>query len=291
MFKNTMVAIVTPMLENDTIDYESLEKLIDFHLQNQTEGLVILGCTGEAATVTTNERKQIMTQAVRQVAGRISVLSGVGTTSTAETIALAQADAKLGVDGFMIVTPYYNKPMQEGLYQHYKKIAQSVDLPIILYNNPGRTAVDLKPETAARLAEVKNIVGLKESINAERILELRRVVPAEFLLYCGDDSQNLAMLRNGANGVMSVTGNIMPRLMAEMCQAYHAGDYARAEAIHERLMPLHKNLFIETNPIPPKWLLAKMGLINYGIRLPLTRLAVTHEAAVMAAWEAVKTGD
>lgn len=291
MFKNTMVAIVTPMHDDGAIDYTSLEKLVSYHLENQIDGIVVLGTTGESPTVTAEERHKVVSQVVRQVSGRVPVISGVGTNATASTIATAQADEKLGIDGFLVVTPYYNKPPQEGLFQHYKKVAEAVDKPVILYNVPGRTGVDLQPVTVARLAEIDNIIGLKETVSVERIRQLRAVVPADFALYCGEDAVNLEMLQAGAQGLISVTANITPQLLHNMCQAHNVGDDALAQSIHQRLMPLHKNLFIEANPIPVKWLLAKMGLINYGIRLPLTKLAATHEAAVMAAWEAATTGD
>lgn len=288
MFKGSMVALATPMNSDSSIDYPALEILVDFHLNNQTDGLVILGTTGESATVLENEHSDIIKRVIAQVAGQIPIISGVGTNCTETTIARAQIDTKLGVDALLIVTPYYNKPTQEGLYNHYKKVSQLVDNNVILYNAPGRTAVDLLPETVARLAELDNIIGIKETVSLERVKQLRQVLPSVFEIYCGDDANNLPMLEAGAQGLISVTGNVAPKLLHDMCHAYFEGDRAMAQKIHQQLMPLHKNLFIESNPMPVKFVLAEMGLINYGIRLPLTWLSDKHHSAVREAMQAAK---
>lgn len=285
-----MVALATPMNEEGGIDYSSLEKLVTFHLDNETDGIVILGTTGESPTISADEHNKMVTQVVAQVAGQIPVISGVGTNNTATTLLNAQMDTKHGVDGLLVVTPYYNKPTQEGLYQHYKKIAQAIDNKIILYNVPGRTGVDLQPETVVELSTLKNIVGIKETVNIARVKALRLILPKAFEIYCGDDENNLPYLEAGAQGLISVTANIAPKLLHDMCKAHEQGNGVEAQAIHNQLMPVHKNLFIESNPIPVKFALAELGLINRGIRLPLTWLAEKHQTAVRDAMKNAKLG-
>lgn len=291
MFQGSIVALVTPMLIGGEIDYVSLAKLVDFHLENNTDGLVILGTTGESPTVTADEHRQMISSVLKQVAGRMPVISGVGTNSTELTIRNAQADTELGVDALLIATPYYNKPTQEGLYQHYKSIAEAVDNKLILYNVPGRSVVDMLPVTVARLAEIENIIGIKETVDVARTQQLRALLPADFAIYCGDDPSNLDMLQAGAQGLISVTANVAPQLLHEMCLAYQVGDLATAEQIHQQLMPLHNDLFIESNPIPVKFALAQMGLINCGIRLPLTWLSDAQHQVVLTALKAAQIGE
>lgn len=291
MFSGSMVALITPMQQDGRVDYQALSDLVQFHLDNQTDGLVILGTTGESPTINAEEHAQIVSAVIKQVAGKIPVISGVGTNCTAKTISNAQADAQLGVDGLLIAAPYYNKPTQEGLYQHYKNIAQHVDKPIILYNHLGRTAVDILPETVARLAGIDNIIGIKETLSVERVHQLRQLLATEFEIYCGDDSNNLAMLENGAQGIISVTANLAPKFLHDMCKFQQAGKRTEAEQIHQQLAVLHQQLCIETNPIPVKWALAEMGLINPGIRLPLTWLSESSQIVVKQALADAKIGE
>jgi 4-hydroxy-tetrahydrodipicolinate synthase len=291
MFKGSMVALVTPMLENGSLDMDSLKNLVGFHIENQTDGLVILGTTGEAPTITHDEHKAIVKFVVKQVAGKIPVISGVGSNSTQQTIMNAQADVKLGIDGLLISTPYYNKPTQDGLYQHYNSIAQAVDKPIILYNVPSRTAVDLLPETVAKLAELSNIIAIKETVSIDRVQQLRAVLTDEFKIYSGDDLSNLEMLLAGANGLISVTANVAPQLLHQMYQNVMQNEIQQAQAIHDKLTPLHCDLFIESNPIPIKYALMKLGLINKGIRLPLTWLSAPHQKLLDTALCAASIGE
>lgn len=290
-FSGSMVALVTPMLEDGSVDTDALDILLNFHLENHTDGLVVLGTTGEAATITADEHQAILRFVLDKVSGQIPVISGVGSNSTQQTILNAQADCRLGVDALLIATPYYNKPTQSGLYQHYKNVEQVVDKPIILYNVPGRTAVDLYPDTVAQLAELDNIIGIKETLSVERVRQLRDVVPAEFEIYCGDDENNLPMLQAGANGLISVTANVAPKALSQMVAYLASGELDQASKIHQQLMPLHKNLFIESNPIPVKYVLNKMGLIKSGIRLPLTWLSMKYHADVDNAMQAAGIGE
>lgn len=273
MFKGSMVAIATPMREDGSVDFESLDKLVDFHLENDTDVIIPAGTTGESATLDHDEHCEVIKRVVDRVNGRVPVIGGTGANSTWEAISLTRCAAEAGVDACLLVTPYYNKPTQEGLYQHYKKIAEEVDIPQILYNVPGRTACDMLPETVARLSKIKNIIGVKEaSGKLERGIKIRELCGPDFMIVSGEDAQAMESILAGGQGVISVTANVAPKLMHEMCMAALAGDRDGAHAINEKLEDLHTNLFIESNPIPTKWSLHEMGLIPAGLRLPLTPL-------------------
>lgn len=284
MIKGSIVAIVTPMREDGSLDLARLKSLIDWHVAEGTDGIVIVGTTGESPTVNVEEHCELIRTAVGHAAGRVPVIAGTGANSTAEAIELSQFAKSAGADGILSVVPYYNKPTQEGLYQHFRTIAEAVDIPVILYNVPGRTGADMSNDTALRLAEIPNVVGLKDATGAiDRALDLILRAPADFALYSGDDMTSLAFLLLGGHGVISVTSNIAPRAMHEMCVAAAAGDLTRARAINAELVGLHKHLFCEPNPIPAKWALERMGLIGSGIRLPLTRLTVANESKLLDA--------
>ncbi len=273
MFTGSMVAIVTPMNEDDSVDYESLDKLVDFHLENQTDVIIPAGTTGESATLDHEEHCEVIRRVVERVKGRVPVVGGTGANSTWEAISLTRCAADAGVDACLLVTPYYNKPTQEGLYQHYKKIAEEVDIPQILYNVPGRTACDMMPETIGRLSKIKNIVGIKEaSGDMSRAPKIRELSGPDFMIVSGEDNQAMESILAGGQGVISVTANVAPRLMHEMCQAALAGDREKAQQLNAKIEDLHCVLFIESNPIPTKWSLHEMGLIPAGLRLPLTPL-------------------
>jgi 4-hydroxy-tetrahydrodipicolinate synthase len=277
MLTGSLVAIVTPMLADGGLDFPRLKALIDWHVQEGTDGIVIVGTTGESPTVDVQEHEALIQAAVEYAAGRVPVVAGAGGNSTREAIELTRFAAKAGADYVLSVVPYYNKPMQEGLYLHFKAIAEASDIPVILYNVPSRTVADLQNDTVLRLSEVKNIAGIKESTsNIERITELMKRVPKGFLVFSGNDDAALAYIQLGADGVISVTANVAPKLMHAMCVAARAGDSKQAIEINNRLLGLHKNLFLETNPIPVKWALQKMGRIAEGIRLPLTPFAPRH---------------
>ncbi|WP_422138442.1 4-hydroxy-tetrahydrodipicolinate synthase [Endozoicomonas sp. ALC020] len=274
MITGSLVALVTPMQDDGEPDWERLQKLVEFHIEEGTDGIVAVGTTGESATLTVQEHCEVIKRIVRQVSGRIPVIAGTGGNSTQEAVLLTAEAKILGADACLLVTPYYNKPTQEGLYLHYKTIADSVAIPQILYNVPGRTAVDMLPETVARLSGHENIVGIKEATGiVERGIEIRELCGNDFAIYSGDDATGMEMMLQGANGVISVTNNLAPRKMHEMCVAALNGDRATAEAINAKLDGLHQNLFVEANPIPVKWALSEMGLIGEGIRLPLTPLS------------------
>lgn len=288
MFRGSMVALITPMFSDGTVDFNSLSELIEWHINNQTDALVILGTTGESATINYAERQDILKRVVKQVGERVPIIAGTGTNSTTETIKLTQNAMELGVDACLIVTPYYNKPTQEGLFKHYKKIADSVPVPIILYNVPGRTGCDLLPETVCRLADVGNIIGLKEATgDIKRVNEILEISKDKLDLFSGDDASSLEFMLAGGKGVISVTANVAPRMMHDMCQAAVQGNQSLASELQRRLMPLHTKLFIEPNPIPVKWALHSMGKIEDGIRLPLTELAQRHEESVHQAMQEV----
>ncbi len=279
-----MVALVTPMHEDGALDTPALQRLIDFHIDNGTSALIPAGTTGESATLDMDEHCRVIRLTVERAAGRVPVMAGTGANSTAEAIELTECAKAAGAAAGLSVTRYYNKPTQEGLYRHYRKIAESVDLPLILYNVPGRTAVDLLPETVARLAKIPGIIGIKDATgNLERVREMQQGCGKNFELYSGDDATALDFLLAGGHGVISVTTNIAPRLMADMCAAARAGDARQARTLNEKLMGLHKNLFVESNPIPAKWALMQMKLIEGGIRLPLTPLAAQHYDTVRTA--------
>lgn len=274
MISGSMVALVTPMDAQGGLDWDNLSKLVDFHLQEGTNAIVAVGTTGESATLDVHEHVEVIRRVVDQVNGRIPVIAGTGANSTREAIELTQNAQSVGADACLLVTPYYNKPTQEGLYQHFRHIAEAVAIPQILYNVPGRTACDMLPETVERLSKVANIIGIKEATgDLQRAQEILDRVSADFLVYSGDDATAVELMLMGGKGNISVTANVAPRAMAELCAAAMAGDAVTARAINERLMPLHKNLFIESNPIPVKWALSEMGLMADGIRLPLTWLS------------------
>ena len=281
MFGGSMVALVTPMRADGEVDYDALERLVEFHISEGTEALVIAGTTGESPTLRTEEHARLIGEAVRIARKRIPIIAGTGSNSTQQTLELTCKVERMGVDGFLMVVPYYNKPSQEGLYQHFRTVASAVEQPVILYNVPGRTSCDLLPETVGRLAAIDNVVGIKEATGCmERLKDLRGHCPESFELYTGDDATAMDFMLGGGIGDVSVTANVAPRLMRELCDAARAGKQAEAEAINEKLMPLHTELFVESNPVPVKWALNQMGLIESGIRLPLVPLADAHHQRV-----------
>ncbi|GGM05827.1 4-hydroxy-tetrahydrodipicolinate synthase [Pseudomonas asuensis] len=274
MITGSMVALVTPMDAQGHLDWSSLTKLVDFHLTEGTNAIVAVGTTGESATLDVEEHTEVIRRVVKQVAGRIPVIAGTGGNSTREAIELTQAAKDAGADACLLVTPYYNKPTQEGLYQHFRHIAESVAIPQILYNVPGRTACDMLAETVERLSTVPNIIGIKEATgDLQRARDILDRVSSDFMLYSGDDATAVELMLMGGKGNISVTANVAPRDMSELCAAALRGDAETARALNEKLMPLHKNLFIESNPIPVKWALHEMGMMPEGIRLPLTWLS------------------
>ena len=284
MFQGSMVALVTPMRVDGSIDMEALDRLLEWHISAGTDAIVAVGTTGESATLDFEEHCSVIAHTVKRIAGRRPVIAGTGANSTREAIHLTRCAQEAGADACLLVTPYYNKPTQQGLYLHYRAVAEAVDIPQILYNVPGRTAVDLLPETVERLAEVPNIVGLKEALGQEeRTRDLVQRVGGRLELYSGDDATALDFLLAGGQGVISVTANVAPDLMHAMCTAAIAGDVARARTINAQLDGLHHALFQEANPIPVKWAVARMGLIPEGIRLPLTPLSKNCQDAVLAA--------
>jgi 4-hydroxy-tetrahydrodipicolinate synthase len=272
--RGSLVAIVTPMTDDGALELDALRRLVDWHIAQGTDGIVIVGTTGESPTVSFDEHCLLIRTTVEQAAGRVPVIAGTGANSTAEAIELTECAKAAGAQAGLSVVPYYNKPTQEGLYQHYKKIAEAVDLPLILYNVPGRTVADLSNDTAVRLAGVPGIVGLKDATGSmERAADLLRRVPKDFALYSGDDASAMPFMLLGGHGVISVTANVAPRLMHEMCVAAFEGNLARARELNNALLPLHSKLFVEANPIPVKWACAELGLIPSGLRLPLTPLS------------------
>lgn len=275
----SLVAIVTPMRGDGELDLGAFRRLIDWHIGEGTDGIVVVGTTGESPTVDFDEHRLLIRTAVEHAAGRVKVVAGTGANSTREAIELAAYAKQSGADMSLTVVPYYNKPTQEGLYRHFRAIAEAVAMPHILYNVPGRTVADLQNDTVLRLAEVPNIVGIKDATaNLERGSDLLRRKPADFVVYSGDDATGLPLLLLGGQGVISVTANVAPRLMHEMCEAAAKGDIRRAREINNKLLPLHRDLFCEANPIPVKWAVQQMGLAEGGIRLPLTPLAdIYHE--------------
>ncbi len=276
------VALVTPMLEDGSVDYPALRKLIDWHIAEGTDCIGVVGTTGESPTVDVEEHQEIIRVSVEQAGGRVPIMAGCGANSTAEAIELARYAKKVGADCQLQVVPYYNKPTQEGQYQHFKAIAEAVgDLPMVLYNVPGRSVADMQHDTVLRLAQVPGIVGIKEATgNIERAQWLIRDVPQGFAVYSGDDATAVALMLCGGQGNISVTANIAPRLMHELCVAAIAGDRVKAMQIQFQLMPLHKQLFVEANPIPIKWAMARLGLCGGTLRLPMTPLSKAQEPVV-----------
>ncbi|MFI2812327.1 MULTISPECIES: 4-hydroxy-tetrahydrodipicolinate synthase [Microbulbifer] len=284
MFSGSMVALATPMYADGGLDWDSLHNLVEWHIEQGTRAIVAVGTTGESATLSVNEHLEVIRRVVDQVAGRIPVIAGTGANSVTEAIELTENAAKCGADACLLVTPYYNKPTQEGLVLHYKAIAKAVAIPQILYNVPGRTAVDMKPETVRRLASISNIVGIKEATgDIDRARELLEILPEDFAIYSGDDATALDLMLAGGHGNVSVTANVAPAAVSQVCEAALQGDAEKARAIDQRIQVLHKALFLESNPIPVKWALREMGRIDSGIRLPLTPLSPEHHAAVREA--------
>lgn len=284
MIKGSIVAIVTPMHEDGSLDFAAFRALIDFHIEQGTDGIVVVGTTGESPTVDVQEHEELIRVAVEHAAGRIPIIAGTGANSTSEAIELASFSKKVGADASLTVVPYYNKPTQEGLYQHFKTIAEAVDMPHILYNVPGRTSCDMSNDTVLRLAQIPNIVGIKDATgNIERGSDLLLRAPRDFAIYSGDDASTLALMLLGGHGTISVTANVAPKLMHEMCMAAQAGDVAKSREINFRLLGLHSKLFVEANPIPVKWAVARMGKMKNVLRLPLTPLSANGQEAVEAA--------
>ena len=284
MLTGSLVAIVTPMHEDGSLDLERFRRLIDFHVREGTDGIVVVGTTGESPTVDWDEHRVLIKTAVDHANGRVPVIAGTGANSTREAIELAAYAKQAGANLSLSVVPYYNKPTQEGLYQHFKAIAEAVDIPQIVYNVPGRTVADLSNDTLLRLAQIPNIVGVKDATgNLERGTDLVNRAPHDFAVYSGDDGTGLALMLVGGHGVISVTANVAPRLMHGMCKAAVSGEFRYARELNARLMPLHKALFVEANPIPVKWAAQQLGLIGAGIRLPMTPFSANFHDLVRSA--------
>jgi 4-hydroxy-tetrahydrodipicolinate synthase len=293
MITGSLVAIVTPMLKDGGLDLPRFRKLIDWHVAEGSDGIVVVGTTGESPTVDFDEHKELIRIAVEHARGRIPIIAGTGANSTAEAIELAESAKKHGATAQLSVVPYYNKPTQEGQYQHFRAIAEAVELPMILYNVPGRTVADLQNDTVLRLAQVPGIIGIKDATaNLERGTDLIRRAPRNFAIYSGEDATALPLILCGGHGVISVTANVAPKLMHQMCAAALVGDVKKARELNNRLLPLHQRLFIETSPSPVKWAMAEMGLIEYGLRLPMVPVTerchqplreALHEAGVSLA--------
>lgn len=279
--KGSIVALVTPMVEGGAVDWKCLDALVDWHIEEGTNGIVPVGTTGESATLTVTEQAAVIAAVVNRVDGRIPVIAGTGANSTQQALALTHAGRSAGADACLIVTPYYNKPPQEGLYRHYCTIADQVDSPIVLYNVPSRTACDLLAPTVARLAQHERIIGIKEACGTpERVVEIKQRTDEAFVVLSGEDAQTLTMLQYGAVGTISVTANVVPKLMSKFCQSYLSGNNAEANELDQLLQPLHEVLFLQTNPIPAKWALHVMNRIPSSLRLPLVELAEEHHAAI-----------
>lgn len=286
MITGSLVAIVTPMHEDGRLDLPRFKDLIDWHVAEGTDGIVVVGTTGESPTVDFDEHKELIRIAVAHSRGRIPVIAGTGGNSTAEAIELTESAKKAGATACLSVVPYYNKPTQEGLYRHFRTIAEKVSLPMILYNVPGRTVADLQNDTVLRLAQVPGIIGIKDATaNIERGTDLIRRAPRNFAIYSGEDSTALALILLGGHGVISVTANVAPKLMHQMCAAALVGDVKKAREINLRLLPLHQRLFVEANPIPVKWALGEMGMMEPGLRLPLAPLSAKFHDTVREAMQ------
>lgn len=288
MISGSIVAIVTPMSADGAVDYDALRQLVDWHVAEGTDAIVAVGTTGESATLEVDEHVEVIRRVVEYARGRVPVIAGTGANSTTEAIELTRAGKSAGAQACLMVTPYYNKPPQEGLYRHFRKVAETVDVPIMLYNVPGRTGCDMLPATVRRLAEIPNIAGLKEAHGTlDRIRELLALkLPERFTLLSGDDATACESILLGCKGDISVTANVAPKLMHQMCAAALAGDRALATGLDAKLQPLHKHLFVEPNPIPVKWALTQMGRIGAGIRLPLVPLDAAHFETVRGALRA-----
>lgn len=286
MFTGSLVALVTPFDAQNRVDFAALKRLIDFHVDSGTDGLVIAGTTGESATLTKHEHADLIARAVEIADGRLPVIGGTGSNSTAQTIALSTEVGSSGIDAYLLVVPYYNKPTQEGLYRHFSAIADAVTKPVLLYNVPGRTGCDMLPETIARLARHGNIIGIKEATgDMQRLDDIKAEIEGEFLLLSGDDFTVLPFIERGGHGVVTVSGNVAPGAMAELCRLAMGGASKAAKEIDDSLQPLNKALFAESNPIPVKWAVADMGLIEPHIRLPLTPYSERYHGEMRAAME------
>ena len=284
MFTGSMVAMVTPMHDDGGVDWDALERLVEHHIAQATDAIVSVGTTGESATLDHDEHGEVIARTVKAVAGRIPVIGGTGANSTSEAISLTRSAADAGVDACLLVVPYYNKPPQEGLYQHFKAIAEAVAVPQILYNVPGRTAADMHNDVTLRLAEIENIVAIKDATNdLDRGRDLIDRAPEDFLIYSGEDGTACELMLSGGKGTISVTANAAPNLMHRMCQAAISGDADNARALNGQLADLHKAMFVESNPIPAKWAVAQQGLIGGGIRLPLVPLSTERHDEVRRA--------
>ena len=284
MITGSLVAIITPMREDGRLDLGAFKKLIDWHVAEGTDAIVVVGTTGESPTVDFDEHKELIRLAVEHSTGRIPIIAGTGGNSTAEAIELTASAKENGATACLSVVPYYNKPTQEGMYRHFRKIAETVDLPMILYNVPPRTVADMQNDTVLRLSQVPGIIGIKDATaNIERGTDLIRRLPRNFAIYSGDDATALALILLGGHGVISVTANVAPKLMRQMCAAALVGDVKKARELNLKLLPLHQRLFVEANPIPVKWALAEMGMIEYGLRLPLSPLAEKFQQTVREA--------
>lgn len=287
MLKGSLVALITPMLENGAVDFDKLKPLIDFHVDAGSDGLVIAGTTGESATLNMQEHCELLSRAAKMIDGRIPMIAGTGANSTSEAIELTQCAKEAGADACLLVTPYYNKPTQEGLFLHHKAIAEAVDIDQILYNVPGRTAVDMLPETVERLSHIKQIIGIKEATgDLERLRQIQELVAEDFVLLSGDDSTTRDFILQGGHGSISVTANVAPHKMATMCRLALEGQEEEAQAVDNQLMMLHENLFLESNPIPVKWAVQQMGYCGETIRLPLTPFAPEYHQKLEAAMRA-----
>ena len=284
MFRGSMVALVTPMHPDGSVDFDSLSQLVEFHIESGTSAIVSMGTTGESATLDEKEHCEVIRRTVEMANERIPIIAGTGANSTTEAITLTRCAMQAGADACLLVTPYYNKPTQEGLYLHHKLIAETVPVPQILYNVPGRTACDMLPDTIARLAKISNIIGVKEATgDLSRLTQIRELCGDNFDIFSGDDATGTEFMLQGGNGVISVTNNVAPKAMAQMCEAALAGDRAKAEELNQPLTGLHNDLFVEANPIPVKWALTEIGKIPAGIRLPLTPLSEQYYETIRQA--------
>ncbi len=284
MFKGSLVALVTPFGSDNRVDYTSLKGLIEFHVAQGSNGLVIAGTTGEAATLSRTEHCELIATAVELSAGRLPIIAGTGSNSTAQTIELSREVGDSGIDAYLLVVPYYNKPMQEGIYRHFSAIADAVEKPVMLYNVPGRTVADMLPETIARLSKHGNILGIKEATgDLDRLAEIQSLVNEDFMLYSGDDFSLRPFIEQGGHGVVTVSGNVVPAAVAELCRLATAGETEQAKALDETLQPLNNALFVESNPIPVKWAMSQMGLLDGRMRLPLTEFSGQYHDQMRAA--------
>jgi 4-hydroxy-tetrahydrodipicolinate synthase len=286
VFKGSLVALVTPFDGNNRVDYRSLKRLIDFHVDAGSDGLVIAGTTGESATLTRAEHIDLIARAVELADGRLPIIAGTGSNSTAQTIDLSTAVADTGIAAYLVVVPYYNKPVQEGIYRHFVAVADAVEWPVMMYNVPGRTVADMLPETVARLARHGNIFGIKEATGSiDRLRAVQDQVDDNFMLYSGDDFTLLPFIEQGGHGVVTVSGNVVPEEVAKLCRLALAGRFAEAKALDDTLQSLNRSLFVESNPIPVKWALSQMGLIEANIRLPLTPFSAQYHEQMRAAMQ------